>query len=124
VYVTSKVPNWLGGAVKIGDYLYGTTSARLLCIEFATGKVMWEERPVGPGSVCYAEGRLYFHGENGDVALIEATSTGYHELGRFTPPDPPDRGQSKAWAYPALANGRLYIRDLGTLWSYDIRADR
>jgi len=27
----------------------------------------------------------------------------------------------KAWAYPVVANGRLYIRDLGTLWCYDIR---
>ncbi len=26
--------------------------------------------------------------------------------------------------YPALANGRLYIRDLGTLWCYDVRAGK
>jgi hypothetical protein len=26
----------------------------------------------------------------------------------------------KAWAYPVVANGRLYIRDRGTLWSYDV----
>ena len=36
--------------------------------------------------------------------------------------DAPERGQAKAWAYPVVANGRLYIRDLGTLWCYDIRA--
>ena len=27
-----------------------------------------------------------------------------------------------AWAYPVVANGRLYIRDLGALWCYDIKA--
>jgi hypothetical protein len=27
----------------------------------------------------------------------------------------------QAFAYPVIANGRLYIRDLGTLWAYDIK---
>jgi len=26
-----------------------------------------------------------------------------------------------AYAHPVIANGRLYIHDLGTLWSYDIK---
>ena len=69
----------------------------------------------------YADGNLYLHGENGEVALVEATPDGYHERGRFTPEDPPDRGDSKAWAYPVVANGRLYIRDMGTLWCYDVK---
>jgi outer membrane protein assembly factor BamB len=121
VYVERKAPNALGGAVKVGDFLYGTTSAVLLCTEFATGKLRWEERSVGAASVCYADGHLYVRGENGAVALVEATPNAYREKGRFTPPDAPDRGQSKAWAYPAVADGRLYIRDMGTLWAYDIR---
>jgi hypothetical protein len=29
-----------------------------------------------------------------------------------------------AFAYPVIADGRLYIRDLGTLWAYDIKAGR
>ena len=28
---------------------------------------------------------------------------------------------SKAWAYPVVANGRLYVRDLGMLWCFDIK---
>ena len=27
-----------------------------------------------------------------------------------------------AWAYPVVANGRLYVRDMGVLWCYDIKA--
>ena len=45
----------------------------------------------------------------------------YREKGRFKPTDPPDRGASKAWAYPVVADGRLYIRDIGTLWCYDVK---
>ena len=28
----------------------------------------------------------------------------------------------KAWAYPVIADGRLYIRDADCLWCYDIKA--
>ena len=50
--------------------------------------------------------------------------TRYREKGRFTPPGQPKRKDSKerAWTYPVVADGRLYIRDLGTLWCYDVRA--
>ena len=34
-----------------------------------------------------------------------------------------DLGSAKAWAYPAIANGKLYIRDVGSLWCYDVKAN-
>ncbi len=120
-YAGRKVPNALGGAVKVGDYLFGSSTNTLLCIEYGTGRIRWEDRSVGAGSICAAEGLLYLHGEDGAVALIEATPAGYKERGRFTPNDIPSRGQAKAWAYPAIANGRLYIRDGASVWCYDIR---
>ncbi|MGO8931888.1 MAG: PQQ-binding-like beta-propeller repeat protein [Limisphaerales bacterium] len=123
-YFSPKLPTSVGGAVKVGEYLYGTSAGGLLCLEFTTGTVKWDDRSVGAASLCYADGRLYLHGENGEVALVEATPEAYHEKGRFKPTDPPDRGASKAWAYPVVANGRLYIRDIGTLWCYDIKAGK
>src|SRR5690606_16966888 len=121
VYLEKKMPTAIGGAVLLGDHLYGA-SGSMLCVEFLTGKVKWEERGIGTGSLCYADGHFYVHGENGDVALVEATPDGYREKGRFTPPDQPDRGNAQAWVYPVIANGRLYIRDQGSLWCYDISA--
>ncbi len=126
IYFDKKLPTAIGGAVLIGDYLYGTNSGQgLLCVEFTKGTVKWQDKSVGAGSVCVADGRLYLHGENGEVALVEATPDGYHEKGRFAPPDSvKDRGKpaSQAWAYPVVANGRLYIRDLDCLWCYDVKA--
>jgi outer membrane protein assembly factor BamB len=119
-YFSPKFPTSIGGAVKLADYLYGT-SQTLQCLEFKTGAVKWDERSLGAASLCVAEDRLYLHGENGEVALVEATPDGCREKGRFTPPDPPERGSAKAWAYPVVADGRLYIRDIGTLWCYNIR---
>jgi outer membrane protein assembly factor BamB len=122
VYFNKGLPSSIGGAVLLDGFLYGTNGQSLLCVEFATGEIKWQERCVGPGAVCCADGCIYVHGENGDVALVEATPGGYHELGRFTPPAQPDRKSSKAWAYPVVSGGRLYLRDLGTLWCYDISA--
>lgn len=124
VYFSSKLPNAIGGSVLVGDYLYGTKSQGLACVEFGTGEIQWEDRSIGTASICFADGHLYLHGENGDVALVEASPQEYREKGRFSLPDQPDRGRSKAWTYPVIANGRLYLRDLTMLWCYDIRSSR
>jgi outer membrane protein assembly factor BamB len=121
VYFTPKLPTSIGGAVRIGDHLYGTTGQGLLSAEFASGNVKWQERSVGAASLCAAEGLLYLHGENGEVALVEASPEAYREKGRFTPPDQPERGPSKAWTYPVVANGKLYVRDLASVWCYDVK---
>lgn len=126
VYFSPKYSAAIGGVIKVGDYLYGTTGAAMLCVEFTNGNVKWEERVPSPASICYADGRLYLHGENGDVALVEPSPESYREKGRFTPPDQPKHTipTEKAWAYPVVANGNLYIRDHSMLWCYDVRAVR
>jgi outer membrane protein assembly factor BamB len=120
VYFNAKLPSNIGGAVLADGYLYGTGNKALECVEFETGEIKWQNRSIGSGAVCLADGRLYLHSEEGDVALAEATPEGYQERGRFTPPELPERGNSKAWPYPVVANGRLYIHDFGVLWCYDV----
>jgi outer membrane protein assembly factor BamB len=128
VYFARGLPNGFGGAVLVGDYLYGTdTGGQCLAVEFTTGKVMWKTDSLGSASLAYADGRLYLHAWNGAVGLVEATPDGYRENSRFSPPNQPKKKQAgpfseHAYAYPVIANGRLYIRDLGTLWAYDIKA--
>jgi outer membrane protein assembly factor BamB len=123
IYFESKLPTAIGGAVKVGEFLYGTTAQAMLSLEFATGKIKWEERALGAASLCYADGRLYLHGENGEAALVEASADGYREHGRFAPPNQPKHSQAmeKAWAYPVVANGRLYLRDHSSIWCYDLK---
>ncbi len=130
VYFARGLPNGIGGAVLVGEYLYGTeVGQKLVAAEFTTGKVKWQAETIGWASVAYADGHLYLHGINGAVSLVEATPDAYREKGRFTPPNQPKKKQvgqfpEGAFAYPVIANGRLYIRDLGTLWAYDIKASR
>ena len=74
---------------------------------------------MGKGSVSAADGHLYVRGENGPIALVEATPDGYKEKGRF---DQPDRSRERAWPHPVIAGGRLYLRDQDVLLCYDVKA--
>jgi outer membrane protein assembly factor BamB len=131
LYRTPGLPTAIGGAVEVNGFLYGTTGQAMVCADFATGEIKWQQRKgAGPGSVLYADGRLYWHSqESGEVALIEASPEAFHEHGRFTPAGLPtsrkatdESKDGKAWAYPVVANGRLYIRDWNCLWCYDVKA--
>jgi outer membrane protein assembly factor BamB len=124
-YFDPKLPSAIGGTVLVGPYLYGTSQA-MMCVEFKTGQIKWTERSIGAASLAYADGLLYLHGEGGEVALVEASPEAYKEKGRFTPPNAPahPNQMEKSWAYPVIADGRLYIRDLDTMWCYDIRGAR
>ncbi len=123
VYFDLKLPTAIGGVVKVGDALYGTTAQLLVCLDFMRGNTKWDAPSIGPAAICYADGQLYLHGENGEVALVEARADGYHEKGRFSPPgQAANRKQmEKSWAYPVVANGKLYLREHGTLWCYDVK---
>ena len=122
VYFERYAPNTLGGQVLLDGVLYGTNQEGLVAADFMTGKVSWQSEG-GPGSVLYADGRIYVHWESGEVSLAEATAEAFHEHGRFTPPNAPEHllgPREVSWSYPVVSNGRLYIRDMGTLWCYDV----
>lgn len=116
VYFEKKMANHHGGIVKVGDYLYGFGSG-LVCMNFKTGDIAWQDRSVGKGSVTVADGMLYLLSENHEVALAEATPDGYREHGRFRIAD---HGRP-SWAHPVVVNGVFYIRDQESLTAYDVR---
>jgi outer membrane protein assembly factor BamB len=91
-----------------------------MCLEFATGKVMWRDRSVGKGSVTFADGHLNIQSENNVVGLAGATHEGYREKGRF---QIPEKAQM-SWAHPVISDGRLYVRNQDILLAYDIKATR
>ena len=128
VYFARGLPNGPGGAVLVGDHLFGTeVGQKLVAVDFTTGKVKWQQDNFGWASVAAADGMLYLHLIDGTFVLVEASPEGYREKGRFMPATPPKHAKNGefaegAFAYPVIANGRLYIRDLDTLWAYDIKA--
>jgi outer membrane protein assembly factor BamB len=122
VFFSRNLKNHHGGIVEVDGYLYLSRDPGILsCVELKTGNVMWGERRPGKGSVVYADGRLYCRSEAGagTVYLVDASSNGYVERGRF---DPPDRTRESAWTHPVIANGKMYLRDQDVLLCYDIKA--
>jgi outer membrane protein assembly factor BamB len=117
VYFTRELQNHHGGIVALDGYLYGFSDSILTCLELATGKTAWRNRSVGKGSLVAAEGKLYILGEDNVVGLADASPAGYRERGRFRIDD---QGLP-SWAHPAISDGRLYIRNQGTLAAYNIR---
>ncbi|MCA9160259.1 MAG: PQQ-like beta-propeller repeat protein, partial [Planctomycetales bacterium] len=122
IYFGKSLPAGMGGSILLDGYLYGSAGATLMCVDFATGEVQWQDRSIGAGSLCFADGKLFLHGENNEVAMISASPAGYQELSRFSPPNAPDHGKAKAWSYPIIVDGKLIFRDVGSVWCYDIRS--
>jgi outer membrane protein assembly factor BamB len=75
VYFDTKLPSAIGGAVLVGDYLYGSGGQTLVCADFKTGQIKWSERVAAPAAVCYADGRLYLHGEMAPSSWLRLTRT-------------------------------------------------
>ncbi|MGD9644107.1 MAG: PQQ-binding-like beta-propeller repeat protein [Pirellulales bacterium] len=115
--------NHHGGMILLGDYLYaghGHNAGAPTCLEWKTGKTVWRQNR-GPGSgsaaVAYADGNLYVRFQNGVVALIGATPSGYEERGKFEIPDV----SQPSWSHPVIAGGKLYLREQDALYCYDLK---
>lgn len=123
VYFTPKMQNHHGGMVVVDGAMYGANGGNgggfLVCLDFQSGDMLWSERGVPKGSIALADGRLYYRTEEGAVLLIEPSKERLIERGRF---EQPDRTSSPAWSHPVIANGKLYIRDQDTLYSYNVKA--
>ncbi len=126
VYFNKQLTNKHGGVVLVDGYVYGDSddSGHPFCADVKTGKVRWKKGREGAGeksaSVTYADGRLYFHYENGVVALVEASPEGYKEVSSFTVP----KTQGACWAHPVVVGGRLYLREGDLVYCYDVRAKK
>ena len=127
VYSTRKMQNHHGGMILLDGCLYGANGGNeggfLVCLDFKTGNVLWDERDdaerrAPKGSVALADGRLYYRTEKGTMLLIEPSPKQYIEHGRF---DQPDRSQQPAWTHPVIANGKLYLRDQDVLLCYNVK---
>ncbi len=83
--------------------------ADLKCVEIATGRVLWTEKNFGYGTLLAADGKLLATKTDGELVLMRASPEGATILARHRPLPGTLR------ALPALAEGRLYVRNDDTL---------
>lgn len=115
-YFDKSMANHHGGIILYDGFLYGFGGEALICMNFKTGEIAWKNRSVGKGSLTYADGHFYCLGEKQVLGLVEANPKEYIEKGQI---ELPESGRP-SWAHPVVAQGRLFIRDQGTLTCYDI----
>jgi outer membrane protein assembly factor BamB len=121
IYANKVMANHHGGVILKDGHLYGFSDGKgWVCQNLKTGELVWSDRGVGKGAIAYADGHFVIRSEGGQgtVALIEATTKGYVEKGRF---NQPNRAKENSWAHPVIANGRLYLRDQDVLLAYDVK---
>jgi outer membrane protein assembly factor BamB len=128
--------NTHGGVVLLDGRVYGHSEGLgFVCQNWKTGQLVWNEKSKLDGksaAVMAAEGHLYVYGEEGECVLLNASSQGWDEQGRFTVPEKTkipemltkDFKAAKFWAHPVVANGKLYLREQEYLYCYDIRAKK
>ncbi|NUQ62263.1 MAG: PQQ-binding-like beta-propeller repeat protein [Pirellulales bacterium] len=114
---TSEMDCHHGGYILHEGYIYGNNKNGFVCLDLKTGQKRWEERVVGKGSLCFADGMLYLFGErNGEAALATCSPEGTEVRGTLRVD-----GDGPSWAYPVVSGGRLYLRYDDNLYCYDVR---
>ena len=99
-----------------GGFIYGTHGRAdvppvpaLRCVELETGKVRWSVDDFGDCMMLRCGDRLLALMESGELVLGQATPAGWREISRAQVVGSGARSQ------PALAEGRLYVRDRNQL---------
>jgi outer membrane protein assembly factor BamB len=86
---------------------FANPSVALRCIESATGKVLWSKEKVGrfhAALVRTGDDKLLMLDDNGRLSLFEPNAKDYKPLAE-------SKVCGQTWAHPAVANGRVYLRD-------------
>ena len=107
-----------GGYVIHEGHIYGNNGGGWACLDLKTGKRRWNERGVGKGSACWADGMLYLFGESrGKAGLATCSPDGFEMKGTFSV-----EGSGPSWAHPVVIGGRLYLRYDTHLYCFDVKA--
>lgn len=81
--------------------------ASLHCVDPKNGKIVWSKEGVGKyhaSLMRLKDGKVLMMEDDGDLVLLESNIKEYEELAR-------SKVCGETWAHPALAHGKLYIRD-------------
>jgi len=95
-------------------HAYGLDEGILTCVDLATGERKWKGGRYGYGQVLLASNHLIVTTDAGEIVLVKADPAGYAEVTKFS------ALSGKTWNVPALANGRLLVRNGNEMAAYNL----
>ncbi|HEV7398062.1 MAG TPA: PQQ-binding-like beta-propeller repeat protein, partial [Pyrinomonadaceae bacterium] len=117
IWENINMKNKFNSSVLHQGYVYGLDEGILTCVDVNTGERKWKGGRYGYGQVLVANGNLIIMSDGGELALVRATPDQYSELTRFK------AIEGKTWNYPAIAGGRLLVRNASEMAAYNIAAN-
>jgi outer membrane protein assembly factor BamB len=118
LWFTNRVRFMFLNAIRVGDYVYGTTGdfgpAFLTALNIKTGQPAWQHRGFGRASMLYADnpsagsgqGKAIIMDEDGDLALARLAPEGVTILAEAK-----KVFDTTTWTVPTLVGRTLYARD-------------
>jgi len=114
IWENKNMKNRFNTSVLYNGYIYGLDEGIMVCLDVNTGERKWKEGRFGYGQIILTNGHLIVTSDQGEVALLKATPEKYTEVARFT------AVQGQTWNYPAIASGRLLVRNSNEMAAYDL----
>ena len=111
IWKTKEMKNQIHSSVLFEGHLYGIdgdleAGARLKCMDWATGKVVWSVDDLRPGGMTIAGGKLMLLTEDGELIIAPASPNGWAPAGRTQVLN------GKSWTVPVLSGGRIFCRSI------------
>ena len=116
IWENLRMKNKFTSSVLHEGHIYGLDESILACVEAATGELKWKGGRYGYGQIMLAGDHLIVLTEDGGLALVRATPARHDEVARF------QAIEGKTWNHPAIADGRLLVRNVREMAAFDIRA--
>lgn len=96
-------------------FIYGFDGNRLCCLDASTGETKWQGTRYGGQVMLLPDvDALIVLSEKGKVALVKADPAAFTELAQF----PAIHGRT--WNHPAVAHGKLYVRNSEEMACYEL----
>ena len=115
VWQNTRLKTQFTSAVLHDGYVYGLDQSILACLDVATGDLKWKGGRYGFGQLVLAGDHLVVLTERGELALVRATPASHQEVALVPAID------GKTWNHPAIADGRLLVRNAREMAAFDLR---
>lgn len=107
-----------GTAIRIGDYVYGSSGdfgpAFFAAVNVKTGEIAYQDRSFPKSNLVLAGERLIILDEDGNLALATASPTELKVISKVSVL------KNLAWTVPTLVGTKLYLRDRRTITALDL----